>query len=122
MDEFIFAPRIDNLMNCYGAIEALIQEMDSIGEDPNIRMAALFDNEEVGSQSAQGAGSSMFEFLLRRISTGGQPHAFELSIPKSLLVSADQAHAVHPNYSEKHEPMHRPLLHQVTHQRHDHDS
>lgn len=111
--EFIFAPRIDNLMNCYAGMEALLASEASLGADPNIRMVALFDNEEVGSQSAQGAASSFLEFTLRRLSVGGSCVAMEEAIPKSILISADQAHAVHPNYAEKHEDHHRPQLHGV---------
>lgn len=109
--EFIFAPRIDNLMNCYAGMEALLASEASLGEDPNIRMVALFDNEEVGSQSAQGAASSFLEFTLRRLSVGGSCVAMEEAMPKSILISADQAHAIHPNYTEKHEDLHRPQLH-----------
>ena len=111
--EFIFAPRIDNLMNCYAGMEALLASEATLGEDPNIRMVALFDNEEVGSQSAQGAASSFLEFTLRRLSVGGSCVAMEEAIPKSILISADQAHAIHPNYPEKHEELHRPQLHGV---------
>ena len=114
MEEFIFAPRIDNLMNCYAGLEGLFDSLPSLKEDTNIRMVALFDNEEVGSQSAQGAGSCLVEFTLRRLSVGGSSVAFEEAIPKSILVSADQAHAVHPNYAEKHEDLHRPQLHGVS--------
>ena len=112
--EFIFAPRIDNLMNCYAGMEALLASEASLGEDPNIRMVALFDNEEVGSQSAQGAASSFLEFTLRRLSVGGSCVAMEEAMPKSILISADQAHAIHPNYMEKHEDLHRPQLHGVS--------
>jgi aspartyl aminopeptidase len=99
LDEFIFSPRIDNQLNCYAGLEGLLKGLDTLADDSNVRMLALFDNEEVGSESAQGANSCYLEFLLRRISAGGESSvAFEESMPKSFLISADQAHAIHPNY------------------------
>ena len=94
LDEFIFAARLDNLFNCYTGLQGLMNSLETLDSDTNIRMVALYDNEEVGSSSVQGAGSSFTEFVMRRLSVGGSSVAYEEAIPKSFLVSADQAHCV----------------------------
>jgi len=111
-DEFIFAPRLDNLFNTYCAIAALTLscENESLKDERYIRMINLYDNEEVGSQSAQGAGSMLTENVLRRVCECLES-SFEQSIANSFLLSADQAHAIHPNYPGKHEENHKPSLH-----------
>jgi aspartyl aminopeptidase len=71
-----------------------------------------FDNEEVGSTSKQGADSQLLSSILERIvlSTGGDREDFFRAISKSFMISADLAHAVHPNVGEKHDPQNRPLI------------
>ena len=75
----------------------------------------LFDHEEIGSTSAQGADSNMVVEACERIVWGTKPDStkedYYTAIRKSFFVSADMAHAIHPNYPEKHQPHHHPRIH-----------
>ena len=77
------------------------------------RAIVLFDHEEVGSRSAQGAAGSLLADVLERCVSGfkgGAPQGLARALAASTLISADMAHAVHPNYADRHEPSHRPVL------------
>ncbi|KAL6177605.1 hypothetical protein ACLB2K_049130 [Fragaria x ananassa] len=114
--EFVFSGRLDNLCMSFCSLTALIDATapeSNLEDESGVRMVALFDHEEVGSDSAQGAGSPAMLNTLSRIT-----HSFttdtkllEKAIQKSFLVSADMAHALHPNYMDKHEDNHQPKLH-----------
>ncbi|SDN08368.1 M18 family aminopeptidase [Pseudomonas jinjuensis] len=102
-DEFIAGARLDNLLSCYAGLDALLSSSD---EQSGVLVCT--DHEEVGSCSACGADGPFLEQVLRRLLPEGD--AFARVVQKSLLVSADNAHGVHPNYADKHDANHGPLL------------
>jgi aspartyl aminopeptidase len=108
--EFLHAPRLDNLASCHTSLTALLS---NTGAREATCGVVLYDHEECGSRSAQGAASPFLKDLLERIvqaHADGRPDAFHRAIRRSFLVSADMAHAVHPNYASMHEPKHQPQL------------
>ncbi|XP_021758290.1 probable aspartyl aminopeptidase isoform X1 [Chenopodium quinoa] len=117
-NEFIFSGRLDNLASSFCALRALLDSCSSPGDLSNedaVRMIALFDNEEVGSDSIQGAGApTMFQAMRRIVSCLAHENVgegtVERAIRQSFLVSADMAHGVHPNFMDKHEEDHRPQM------------
>ncbi|XP_024972503.1 probable aspartyl aminopeptidase [Cynara cardunculus var. scolymus] len=116
MKEFVFSGRLDNLCMSFCSLKALIDATvseKSLEDESGVRMVALFDHEEVGSSSAQGAGSPVMFDALSRITSffSSDSQLLEKAIQKSFLVSADMAHALHPNYMDKHEENHQPKLH-----------
>ncbi|MCB9743202.1 MAG: M18 family aminopeptidase [Alphaproteobacteria bacterium] len=108
--EFVFAPRLDNQACCYAGLSALC----ALSEPPRpTAIVALHDHEECGSLSAVGADSSFLEMLIERIGHAHvkqSPGGLSRSACNSLMVSADMAHGVHPNYPEKHDGNHKPAL------------
>lgn len=114
--EFLYSARLDNLATVFCAMESLTQYSQALPEkSSDISLVVAFDHEEVGSTSAQGAGSPVMQDAVTRISAalnGGDtsPDLFNASIRKSFILSIDQAHAIHPNYSSKHEAQHAPKL------------
>ncbi len=101
--DFIAGARLDNLLSCYAGLQALIE---ADGDESCVLVCT--DHEEVGSCSACGADGPFLEQVLRRVLPDGD--AFVRIIQKSLLVSADNAHGVHPNYADKHDTNHGPKL------------
>lgn len=102
--EFVSAPRLDNQVTCYAGLEALLAG-ESAGFVP---VLALFDHEEVGSQSDHGAQSELLITVLERIvlAAGGVREDFLRRVAGSMVASGDMAHATHPNYPDRHEPGH----------------
>jgi aspartyl aminopeptidase len=105
--EFIFSGRLDNLASCHSAMHALTE---STMKDSATRVIAFYDHEEVGSESAQGAGSPFLKDVLERITLSEQREGFLRAMANSFFISADMAHAIHPNYSEMHDSQHMPII------------
>jgi len=106
--EFVFSARLDNLASCHAAVTALAA---ATAQSPTTRLIALYDHEECGSRSAIGAAGSVLKDTVARIAEAHadrQPQALSRAMARSLLVSADMAHGVHPNYEAQHEPQHAP--------------
>ena len=118
--EFIYSGKLDNLCSTYQCLRALIDATneDSLENETQVRFIALFDHEEVGSASAQGAGSSLLPSTMRRIMTSFTSEEAAVSLDaifpstcaKSFVVSIDMAHALHPNYASKHDATCAPKL------------
>ena len=103
------AARIDNLVSCFTAVEALADlATDPQRAAPRIPMVCLFDHEEVGSVSASGAASPLLERQLAQIAAGFDASADDLAASRAdtVMLSADGAHATHPNYPDRHDPQH----------------
>lgn len=139
-DELIFSARLDNLNMTYCSVMGLIasvRDSASLDNDASVRLVTCFDHEEIGSTSAQGADSNLLPAVLRRLSVlpacrgsdtasdasydsvndavshlelNIQSTAFEQTLSRSFLVSADMAHSVHPNYAGKYESSHQPAM------------
>lgn len=129
-DELLFSARLDNLEMSYCSTEGLISSLSSptaLDNERCIRLISLFDHEEIGSRTAQGADSNLLPAILRRLSVlPASPEkgtkvdadalatAHEQTLSASFLVSADMAHSVNPNYSAKYEPDHKPEMNKGT--------
>lgn len=102
-DEFFASARLDNLLSCFMGIKALLNAESTQGV-----MLVCNDHEEVGSMSAEGAQGPMLQQVLNRLSEKGESQM--RMIANSMLISADNAHGIHPNFSDKHDAKHGPLL------------
>ena len=107
-NEFISSGRLDDLSMCFAGLEALLASPQADAT----KVLAIFDNEETGSQTKQGAGSPFLASILKRIALAqsGTEEAFYQAVERAFMVSADNAHAWHPNYSEKYDPTNHPVL------------
>ena len=106
--EFVMSGRLDDLSMAHAAITAIIEATD----DEATCISAIFDNEETGSGTKQGAHSPVLSNLLRRVAEcqGANYDEFCQAVGRSFMISADNAHAFHPNYAEKYDPTNHPSL------------
>ena len=107
-DEFISSGRLDDLSMVHAGLEALLSAETSDAT----QVLAIFDNEETGSQTKQGAASPFLSMLLKSLveKQGGGEADFLQTVEKSFMISADNAHGWHPNYPEKMDPTNHPVL------------
>ena len=107
-DEFICGPRLDDLQCAYTSMEGFLQAESS----GSIAVLAIFDNEEVGSGTKQGAASTMLYDTLTRVNAalGYDNEKYLRALANSFMISADNAHSVHPNYSQVADPTNRPVI------------
>ncbi len=108
--EFVASYRLDNLASVHAILEALISSVDL--NTSTIRIAMVWDNEEIGSNTSQGAASPFFEHVIERLmlAYGLGREEYLRILTRSFAVSLDMAHAAHPNYLDKHDTNHLPLL------------
>ncbi len=106
--EFILSPKLDDLQSVYASMTAFC----NVCPVEYINVLAVFDNEEVGSGTAQGADSTLLEDVLKRVgeALGLTASGYMRLVADSFLISADNAHAVHPNHPEKADPTNRPYI------------
>lgn len=128
-DELLFSARLDNLEMSFCSVEGLIKSLSSptaLEKERCIRLISVFDHEEIGSQTAQGADSNLLPAILHRLALIPGPKeentaelnarstAHEQTLSTSFLISADMAHSVNPNYAAKYEPDHKPEMNKGT--------
>ena len=109
-NEYFQSARIDDLSMAFAALEALLQQAGTAADAT--RVMAIFDNEETGSGTKQGAHSPVLRSMLERLCAcaGGDAQSFFRAVDRSFMISADNAHAWHPNYNEKYDPTNHAVM------------
>ncbi|MDO8825322.1 M18 family aminopeptidase [Methylophaga sp.] len=102
-EDFISAARLDNLLSCYIGLQALLA-----GSKDKATLLVCTDHEEVGSVSTSGAQGTFLPSVLQRLAQDNE--SFQRMLQQSLLISADNAHGIHPNYADRHDAQHGPIL------------
>ena len=108
--EFLVSPRIDDLSMAFAGLEAMLETCEI--PTPYTRVLALFDNEETGSGTKQGAASPVLRDIFERLAAaiGSSQQDMFVGLANSFVISADDAHAWHPNYNEKYDPTNHPVI------------
>jgi aspartyl aminopeptidase len=107
-DEWVFSGRLDNLSSCHAIAKAILK---AAKHEKDFLVAAFFNNEEVGSTTREGAGSNFLKSVLETLLRAeGSAIQLDSILAESLALSIDMAHAEHPNFVQKHEPNHAPIL------------
>jgi aspartyl aminopeptidase len=101
--EFIASARLDNLLSCFTGLQALLASDGAVSA-----LLVCNDHEEVGSLSAAGAQGPLLKSVLERLA--GDSAAYAALTERSMMISADNAHGIHPNYADRHDDNHGPLL------------
>jgi aspartyl aminopeptidase len=111
-EELVFSARLDNLAMSHASIVAIASAAARVDGGDLVPVVALFDHEEVGSGSAYGAEAPFLPTVIERVvdGTGGSRDDYHRALARSLCVSADMAHAVHPNYADRSEARHKVQL------------
>ena len=104
-EDFINSARLDNLLSCFIGLKAVI---DAAEADNRSGLLICSDHEEVGSVSTAGAQGTFLESVLQRLALSTE--SYQRMIQRSMLISVDNAHAIHPNYADRHDSEHGPLL------------
>lgn len=107
-EEFISCGGLDDMWMVYAGVKALVESDENVAT----KMMICMDNEEIGSLTAQGANSNFIPNIIERVTLalGKDREDLHRTLANSVMISADLAHAVHPNVSEKHDPTNRPVL------------
>ncbi len=107
-NEFVSSPRLDDLECAFASLKGIIDGKSK----KNVTVHAVFDNEEVGSGTKQGAAAGFLQSVLKRINMldGRNDEQYHISLANSFMISADNAHALHPNYTELSDPTNRPFI------------
>ncbi|GAB3075801.1 M18 family aminopeptidase [Intrasporangium mesophilum] len=107
--DLIAAPRLDNLATSYAGVRAMVDAASQASRLRHVPVLVLFDHEEIGSTSERGATSTLLPAVLERIvlAGGGTRDDYWRALAATVIASGDMGHATHPNYADRHEPLHQ---------------